>query len=417
MDIETRTCLPDKTRELVLEAARIIKGLQDIGNSIEEGTRPQRNGLRELHNNSTALEGIIRLRKKVETEKGFLDKMLSGSVEMTAGRVWSSNLGVYGGILKILQCEDMTQVTAVGQTFTTNTKHMTSDISIVTEGGGKWIKIKSMSSRNIEDSSKGRGRHSDKSVGELAQEMVSIANDHPHQYGTPSCYLVFTNPIPADVSMEISEQGVTPQSIDECCSEITQRQLAEELGDGMSFSDSEEDYQPAANLDITALFALVSDLTNSEGIYEFPSHPVLNAQAVEDRQKPLKPILDDFLAGKRVISCQTAVDNFLKICATVAGKGECSRASKLLEQIEVVPDSPSQRFLSLPPSNRIKPRQVIIFGTGDTHKAVTITANIQFVQAASDRGVSFPVFIHGARALAEQKRVAGGVLIAEDDSN
>eukprot|EP01060_Flectonema_neradi_P003662 TRINITY_DN1236_c0_g1_i1.p1 TRINITY_DN1236_c0_g1~~TRINITY_DN1236_c0_g1_i1.p1 ORF type:complete len:225 (+),score=51.15 TRINITY_DN1236_c0_g1_i1:49-723(+) len=219
MVVESDSLL-EKTRALVTEAERIITGLTEVAESLEK-KQPLQNGLRELHNSSTTLEGTVRLRRKVETEKGFLDKMLRGEVEMTAGRVWSSNLGVYGGILKILRCEDMTKVTAVNQTFTTHDKATTVDISVVTDGGSKWLKIKSMSSRNIEDSSKGRGRHFDKSVGELAEEMSRIARDHPHQYGIPSCYLVFTNPISDDICSEISEHGVTPLSIDGCCRDIT----------------------------------------------------------------------------------------------------------------------------------------------------------------------------------------------------
>jgi len=51
-----------------------------------------------------------------------------------------------------------------------------------------------------------------------------------------------------------------------------------------------------------------------------------------------------------------------------------------------------------------KTRAKTIFGTGDTLKAVTLTANSGFVRAAKNQGVQFSVYLHESRALTEQKQ-------------
>jgi len=45
-----------------------------------------------------------------------------------------------------------------------------------------------------------------------------------------------------------------------------------------------------------------------------------------------------------------------------------------------------------------------MFGTGDSLKAVTATANLGFVRAAAQTGVKFVTFLRPARALTESKQ-------------
>jgi hypothetical protein len=75
----------------------------------------------------------------------------------------------------------------------------------------------------------------------------------------------------------------------------------------------------------------------------------------------------------------------------------------LIKRISVVPDQPSERALKLVTSSKINSRSLTIFGTGDTLKAITMTANSGFVRAANNQGVKFSVFIHQPRALTESK--------------
>lgn len=68
--------------------------------------------------------------------------------------------------------------------------------------------------------------------------------------------------------------------------------------------------------------------------------------------------------------------------STIAGPGEKIRGDELIERLKVVPDCPSEKALSLRAGGKVKHRSVVIFGTGDTLKIPTVTANVGFVRAA-----------------------------------
>eukprot|EP00106_Octopus_bimaculoides_P015272 XP_014782714.1 PREDICTED: UPF0415 protein C7orf25 homolog isoform X2 [Octopus bimaculoides] len=95
--------------------------------------------------------------------------------------------------------------------------------------------------------------------------------------------------------------------------------------------------------------------------------------------------------------------HFWTILDTLGGQSERQRAEELISKVKVVPDRPSQRAHSLPLTSKLKERSKIIFGTGDSLKAVTMTANSGYVRAAENQGVTFAVFIHASRALTEEK--------------
>jgi hypothetical protein len=76
----------------------------------------------------------------------------------------------------------------------------------------------------------------------------------------------------------------------------------------------------------------------------------------------------------------------------------------LLARVAVVDDCPSARTMALTVSNRIKHRAKVVFGSGDTLCATTLTANEGFVRAAAHKGVHFDVIIHPSRALTEAKQ-------------
>ncbi|XP_019860377.1 PREDICTED: UPF0415 protein C7orf25-like [Amphimedon queenslandica] len=128
---------------------------------------------------------------------------------------------------------------------------------------------------------------------------------------------------------------------------------------------------------------------------------VLAEQARQERKDPLWPMLQKATEGKSLLACKTAIDDFKSILSVVAGPSEKERAKELLSRINVVPDQPSERARNLHNSGRIKERAKIIFGTGDSLQAITLTANEGFVRAAAGRGISFNVIVHPCRALAE----------------
>lgn len=65
----------------------------------------------------------------------------------------------------------------------------------------------------------------------------------------------------------------------------------------------------ALNLDITAMIAYVSALTNGQADFDF-DEPILRDQAKWERQRPVKPVLDRVFKEKRLLCCQSAINDF-----------------------------------------------------------------------------------------------------------
>ncbi len=74
------------------------------------------------------------------------------------------------------------------------------------------------------------------------------------------------------------------------------------------------DASSALNLDITAMIAYVSALTNGGDCAVSPERlrgqPVLRSQAERELERPVKPELEALFRGKRLICCRSALDDF-----------------------------------------------------------------------------------------------------------
>ena len=158
------------------------------------------------------------------------------------------------------------------------------------------------------------------------------------------------------------------------------------------------------NLDVTSLISLVSNVSN--GCCDVSlSDPILNQQAVEEQACPSLPIINQFIGSKQLYVCETALHDFRAIVDVVGGPMERQRTTDLLARVTVVPDQPSDRSMTLAVTSSIRQRARTVFGTGDSLKAVTTTANVGFVRAAAQAGVEFVTFLHPARALTESKQL------------
>lgn len=65
----------------------------------------------------------------------------------------------------------------------------------------------------------------------------------------------------------------------------------------------------------------------------------------------------------------------------------------------VVRDSPSERLIGLPTTRKLALKNKIVFGTGDYWHAATLTANMAFVRAVAQTGMSLFTIEHRPRAL------------------
>lgn len=113
-----------------------------------------------------------------------------------------------------------------------------------------------------------------------------------------------------------------------------------------------------ANLDVSTLLSLVSNLTNGCGTFKYSSK-VLNDHAIQEKENPVLPVLKQFLKEKKLIACETAISSFNEIVKIIAGPEEKKRADDLLKRITIVKDSPSERCLALQTSSQIRKRAIV----------------------------------------------------------
>jgi hypothetical protein len=118
------------------------------------------------------------------------------------------------------------------------------------------------------------------------------------------------------------------------------------------------------------------------------------AMALVSEGSPLRHLLKATISRSSMVMTQTAVAEFQQIVRTIGGPLERSRAVRLLQRVQVIPDSPSKRALGLRPTKQIGTRDIIIFGTGDSLGAMTMTTDAKFVRGAAAQGVRFNVFVH-----------------------
>lgn len=190
----------------------------------------------------------------------------------------------------------------------------------------------------------------------------------------------------------------------------------------LGFKNPSLDGVTKLNLDIPAFLAYVSNLTNGHSNVKFPK-AILANQAISENLRPQKVILDKvfhgevFLlineyvfscnwnynnycrewlccfAGRKLYCCETALKEFHGILSTVGGPAEKERARNFLSTVTIVPDQMTERVKSLCVSGNIKYRSLVIFGTGDTLEAVTVTANTGFVRSAKTQVIIYALNI------------------------
>lgn len=165
------------------------------------------------------------------------------------------------------------------------------------------------------------------------------------------------------------------------------------------------------NFDTTALVALVSGISNG-GIGRILATPeselrsrfkvnyeFMIGQVNSEMKKPIHMELMPSISQKRGIVCESVLSEFQELVSVCGGPTEKSRAEHFLKCLRVVPDCPSERLMSLPTTRKLALKNKVAFGTGDYWHAPTITANMAFVRAVSQTGMSLFTIEHRPRAL------------------
>lgn len=389
------------------------------------------------------VEGRAKLCSKLRAELKFLQKVEAGKVVIKESHLQSTNLTHLKAIVE--SAESLEKVVSVLHVFAYESpdgQKQTLVVDVVANGGHTWVKSIGRKAEALHNIWQGRGQYGDKSVIRQAEDFLEASQQQPVQYSNPHIIFAFYNGVSSPMADKLKEMGISVrgdivavntieggEEEDEEDQEGDHEDLVEEEEDGEDDNDDDSDDTDLThtrvdrdtivaslafptevkvdvcnrvNLDITTLITYVSSLSHGNCHFTF-KEVVLTEQAAQERQEKVLPRLEEFMKGKELFACQSAVEDFRVILDTLGGPGEKSRAEELLARLKVVPDQPSERTQRLVMSSKVNRRSLMIFGTGDTLRAITMTANSGFVRAAANQGVRFSVFIHQPRALTEGK--------------
>ncbi|XP_063306726.1 UPF0415 protein C7orf25 homolog [Pelobates fuscus] len=381
------------------------------------------------------VEGGAKLCSKLNAELKFLQKVEAGKVIIKESHLRSTNLTHLQAIIE--SAESLEEVVSVLHVFSYNDGYgekQTLVVDVVANGGHTWVKAIGRKAEALHNIWLGRGQYGDKSIIKQAEDYLQASRQQPVQYSSPHIIFAFYNSVSSPMAEKLKEMGISVRGDIVAVNSLEEDPLADNFSSGSESDDESSEFLHVGkvdrenvvasvafptefkvevcnrvNLDITTLITYVSALSHG-GCHLVFKQQVLTEQAAQERQEKVLPLLDSFMKGKELFACECAVKDFQSILKTLGGQGEKERAAALLERVTVVPDQPSERALKLAISSKINSRSITIFGTGDTLKAITMTANSGFVRAAGNQGVKFSVFIHQPRALTESKEPTATVL-------
>ncbi|XP_013855230.1 UPF0415 protein C7orf25 homolog isoform X2 [Austrofundulus limnaeus] len=387
--------------------------------------------LQQVEQICPGVEGHQKLCGKLRAELRFLRRVESGQLQVKESHLHSTNLTHLNAIVD--SARSLEHVVALLHVFTYQDaagQRRTLVVDVVANGGLTWVKAVGRKAEALHNIWQGRGQFGDKSIIRQAEEFLQASHQQPVHYQHPHVIFAFYSGVSCLMAQQLRDMGVLVRG--DIVAVNTGRAEEEEEQEEEQEPDEEEHKNEEAaaqvtqvdpgtvlahlefpmqvqveecrrvNLDITTLITYVSSLSHGRCHLTF-REPVLTEQAAQERRKKVLPELDGFMEGKQLFACHAAVHDFQLILDTLGGPGEKERAHKLLARLHLVDDQPSERTLRLAPSAKINQRSVLIFGTGDSLKAVTMTANSRFVRAAANQGVHLTVFIHQPRALTEAK--------------
>ncbi|TRY53802.1 hypothetical protein DNTS_002764 [Danionella cerebrum] len=386
------------------------------------------------------IEGRAKLCSKLRAELKFLQKVEAGKVVIKESHLQSTNLTHLKAIVE--SAESLENVVSVLHVFTyegSDGQKQTLVVDVVANGGHTWVKAIGRKAEALHNIWQGRGQYGDKSVVRQAEDFLVASLQQPVQYSNPHIIFAFYNGVSSPMADKLKEMGISVRGdivavntiegveVEEDEMEEQETENEDEVEEEEDGADSDDtdlqhtrvdrdtivaslafptevkvDVCNRVNLDITTLITYVSSLSHGNCHFTF-KEVVLTEQAAQERQEKVLPQLEEFMKGKELFACQSAVEDFRVILDTLGGPGEKARAKDLLGRLKVVPDQPSQRTKRLVISSKVNQRSLMIFGTGDTLRAITMTANSGFVRAAANQGVRYSVFIHQPRALTEGK--------------
>ncbi|CAH2991568.1 unnamed protein product [Chilo suppressalis] len=360
------------------------------------------------------VDGVSKLQKKIRQEVEFL-KRLQKNDKIKVEQLSCSNLRHLGAMVDFALKPG---VLAVCKIFHINDESKLL-IDIISDGGKTWTKVIARNPKSLTALSTGKASYGARSILDQAEDYLECAQLYPCMYKPPKVIFEFTSGIEESLANKLKGIGVHVKGdilLDSCTpddfndiwdSGSTEDELCDSQKiDAVSQQIQDHSELVTLNLDVTAMMAYVSNMTNGHCNYVF-KQDVLTQQSAWEAERPVKPILDSLFEGKTLVCCKTAWDDFEKIVETLGGIMEKKRTANLREMITVFPDDYNgpddypRRTLKV--RGHVRLRSKIIFNFGHRLKCLTVSANEGFVRAAMQQGVTYAAFIHESRALTEGK--------------
>ncbi|KAK5860543.1 hypothetical protein PBY51_022009 [Eleginops maclovinus] len=301
-------------------------------------------------------------------------------------------------------------------------------VDVVADGGLTWVKAVGRKAEALHNIWQGGGQYGDKSIISQAQDFLSASRQQEVQYRHPHVVFAFYNGVSSPMVQRLRDMGVAVRGdIVAVNAMMAQKGEKEEEPFGEEEEPEEEEAEgeepeEEEGPEEEGLDEEPEEGEEPDGELSLPrvqrgrvlarlSFPAqLQPQSCGSVNLDITTLISYVSAlshgacrGKQLFACAAAVTDFRLILDTLGGPGEKQRAEKLLQRLQLVEDQPSQRTLRLTLSNKVNQRSISIFGTGDSLRAVTMTANSRFVRAAANQGIRYNVFIHQPRALTEGK--------------
>ncbi|XP_045493814.1 UPF0415 protein C7orf25 homolog [Colias croceus] len=370
------------------------------------------------------LDGVAKLQRKIRQEIEFLSR-LKKSKKIKVEQLSCSNLRHLGALVEYALRPGVVSVCKIFH-IDAESKLV---IDIISDAGKVWTKVIARNPKSLSALSRGNASYGARSIIDQAEDYIECAQLYPCMYKPPKVIFEFVSGIEESLANKLKALGVIvngeilpnskPTDSDEYC----------DSSDDGSFQNRSDDNQPLCNvstldehaagintlnLDVTAMMAYVSNMTNGHCNYVFKQE-VLTQQAAWDMERPVKPILDKLFEGKTLVCCRTAWDNFQKIVEILGGPMEKKRTMDLREKLTIYDDDyggqndyPRE---NLKVRGNVRLRSKTVFNFGHRIKAITVSANEGFVRAAMQQGVNYAAFIHESRALTEGKEASATKLL------
>nr|CAG4646547.1 EOG090X0CWG [Macrothrix elegans] len=376
--------------------------------------------LARLEQDFSVINGIKKLEKRISAELKFLQKLQDHGPSLKKEHILSSNLSSLAAVVDILA--KSTNPIAVLKPFNVFYPPKNRiEVDVVSDGGATWYKAIARKAEALDDISKGRSSCGQKSVLHQAKIYLNCAREHLHHFRQPQVVFCFFNGIGVSLASKLRKMGIQVEgnliALDESHPVIEDSEDEEsDVGEETTSEDEEISadlelpppvapptvHQDKLFLDITCMVAYVSSMTNGGAGFRFPK-AIYNQQGEWERKRPAKSLLDALFAGKQLVTCLEALNDFEGLVNRMGGPGELKRTAELRRRLLVVDNDPSDRVIHLQLTSNIKERSRIIFGTADQLGISIVTANTGFIRSASSQGVDIAYYEHEPRVLTEQQ--------------